>query len=689
MRGWARPQRPFPSKPMTSTRWWPRGAVGIRRGRADPAGSLAAAADGSRYAADHEPVSRVGASAVRPRHHRRRGRLVDVAMSGSQRQTLVLRFADVGIATYASLRVVGQPSRTVTWVVEEPTAGRGAGETAPLPALPGTRDGIDEHPGVRDAGSSARSPQSWCAADRHAGWSLSSRTRCWAHNCSPSARLAACPGGLLAVRNRAQQRGAGSSRQERSRPAAGWPSGSLAAGRCPETDGYRLMELVDVLMAVPPNIVQRTAHAARLGQPAGTARRLLVLDPRVPGQRPDSPLGSVLGRPSAGHPVGEPFHRADAAAARCCRASQRRSSCSAARTPAAHGWPACWRKRRAGCSTSATRRPPTGTSAMPTARRCTSRAADGPPVDGVGPDGGAGCRCRPGSRCWRARSGGDYQFDEATGLVAAMILGGAQLVTATLWSLPTAAAYRQFAADVRLIRRRSDGRCDRRRRRRPRGRRRRVRGESLAARTDAALAGRGRRPPARCIGPRWSRSRSTARGDAHARPPTRTRGPPARRRGAKAARGQPDRTRPERRDRAQGRATGRRAPVAGERVAVHAGLDQTRFTAVPRRLDLDLTPTNPCRLATSIDRCRFPARCDVTRRRCGGARTGGRWRRCRAESGQQREQHPSACDQVRDADRLPNPTFCCRYFRDAPICADDRGRARLPRHRRRATPAGR
>ena len=36
-------------------------------------------------------------------------------------------------------------------------------------------------------------------------------------------------------------------------------------------------------------------------------------------------------------------------------------------------------------------------------------------------------------------SGGDYQFDEATGLVAAMILGGAQLVTATLWSLPTAA----------------------------------------------------------------------------------------------------------------------------------------------------------------------------------------------------------------------------------------------------------
>jgi hypothetical protein len=44
-------------------------------------------------------------------------------------------------------------------------------------------------------------------------------------------------------------------------------------------------------------------------------------------------------------------------------------------------------------------------------------------------------------------SGGDYQFDEATGLVAAMILCGAQLVTATLWSLPTAAGFRQFASN--------------------------------------------------------------------------------------------------------------------------------------------------------------------------------------------------------------------------------------------------
>ncbi len=50
----------------------------------------------------------------------------------TDRPTLILRFADVGIATYASLRVVGQPERTVTWVVEE---------TILLAALEETRGG--------------------------------------------------------------------------------------------------------------------------------------------------------------------------------------------------------------------------------------------------------------------------------------------------------------------------------------------------------------------------------------------------------------------------------------------------------------------------------------------------------------------------------------------------------------------
>src|SRR5882724_9828238 len=82
---------------------------------------------------------------------------------------------------------------------------------------------------------------------------------------SPSARLARVPWGLLAMTT---------------------------------DDGYRLMELADVLMAAPSNIV----HSARTSAGWDDRRNgppLLILDPRVPGQRPDSALGSVLGRPSA------------------------------------------------------------------------------------------------------------------------------------------------------------------------------------------------------------------------------------------------------------------------------------------------------------------------------------------------------------------------------------------------------
>jgi hypothetical protein len=57
----------------------------------------------------------------------------------TDRLTLVLRFADVGIATYASLRVIGQPSRTVTWVIDEPTLLAALQELAD--ALPEPRPG--------------------------------------------------------------------------------------------------------------------------------------------------------------------------------------------------------------------------------------------------------------------------------------------------------------------------------------------------------------------------------------------------------------------------------------------------------------------------------------------------------------------------------------------------------------------
>jgi CHAT domain len=391
-------------------------------------------------------------------------------MSDTDRLTLVLRFADLGIATYASLRIVGQPSRTVTWVVEEPIL---------LAALQELVDALPEPHGSesrRDAIERALSRGAFAAPDTEltlayilgvlligaAGWQL--LAECVATPravlfVSPSSRLARVPWGLLAVPK------SGPSKEElvRARQDAITTSGRVAA-RIPwqltdiseHTDGHRLMELVDVLMAVPPNIV----HSARA--PAGWDARhggppLLVLDPRVPGQRPDSALGSVLGRPSpetqlARHftelmerrPVlpgvdgaVELFRRPDAdrgwLAGLLAHAPSRlmyvghASSADGDRDHAAQA-------DRAALHLACTAGIPGDADAIGDHRPLT--ASDLMSLRLPMPPRVALLACG---------SGGDYQFDEATGLVAAMILGGAQLVTATLWSLPTTAAFGQFA----------------------------------------------------------------------------------------------------------------------------------------------------------------------------------------------------------------------------------------------------
>jgi hypothetical protein len=270
---------------------------------------------------------------------------------------------------------------------------------------------------------------------------------------SPSSRLARVPWGLLAVPK------SGPSKEElvRARQDAITASGRVAA-QIPwqlddidaRTDGHRLMELVDVLMAVPPNIV----HSPRA--PAGwDARRdgppVLVLDPRVPGQRPDSALGSVLGRPSAEtqlaqHFAGlmkrrpvlpevddavELFRRQDAD--RVWLAKQLAQSPSrlmyVGHASSAHG-----QADRAALHLACTAEIPGDAEAIGDHRPLT--ASDLMSLQLPIPPRVALLACG---------SGGDYQFDEATGLVAAMVLGGAQLVSATLWSLPTSAAYRMFA----------------------------------------------------------------------------------------------------------------------------------------------------------------------------------------------------------------------------------------------------
>lgn len=341
-----------------------------------------------------------------------------MAVSDSQRQTLVLRFADVGVATYASLRVVGAPSKTVTWVVEEPTLVTALAELAqalPDPHGPETqRDAVER--------AIATGPFASPVAELNMARTLGSH-------------LIAAPAWQLLTDSVASPRAA-----LFITPTARLARVPWAALAMPGEDGFRLIELVDVLMAAPPNIVNapRTPvewHSRKDGPP------LLVLDPRVPGQRPDSPLGSVLGRPSSETPLARHFGEL------MQRGAVLPSAATAVelfrRSDAGRDWLAGQlalqpsRLLYVGHATAAD-------GDVGRADRAALHLADGRPLT-ASDLMSAKLPFPPRVALLACASGGDYQFDEATGLVAALILCGAQLVTATLWSLPTAAGYRQFA----------------------------------------------------------------------------------------------------------------------------------------------------------------------------------------------------------------------------------------------------
>jgi hypothetical protein len=343
----------------------------------------------------------------------------DVAVTEAETATLVLRYADVGVATYASLRVVGEPSRTVTWVLDETVLGAALDElTGALPDPIGEetrRDALEraiirgafaspttEFTIARTLGTHLIAPEAWTLL-----LDIVTTPRA-ALFVSPSARLAKVPWGLIAM---------------------------------PGDDGHRLIELVDVLMAAPPNIV----HSPR--QPAGWGGRqakppLLVLDPRVPGQRPDSPLGSVLGRPSSDTALAR--HFAELMQARDVLPDVAVSVDLFRRADADRAWltellaQAPSRLLYVGHATAAD-------GDVGHADRAALHLADDRPLT-ASDLMALKLPVPPRVGLLACASGGDYRFDEATGLVAAMILGGAELVTATLWSLPTAAGYRLFAS---------------------------------------------------------------------------------------------------------------------------------------------------------------------------------------------------------------------------------------------------
>jgi CHAT domain-containing protein len=332
--------------------------------------------------------------------------------------TLILRFADVGLATYASLRVVGDPSRTVTWVIQSAQIRDGLDDLAG--ALPEPVPGES----VTDALARALTTGPFAAADteealaRRLGAALLSEpawhlllagvhTSGAALFISPSARLGRVPWGLLAVSH--------------------------------EGDVRRLVELADLLMAVPPNIVNaprpRTTWVDRRHRSP-----LVVLDPRVPGQRPDSALGSVLGRPSPETPLAQYF--ADDAAARRILPAVSASTELFRRTDADRDWLATMLAEEP-CRLLYVGHASAAEDLAGRADQASLHLAEEDPLTA------AAIMSRrmpmpPRVALIACASGGDYRFDEATGLVAAMVLCGAQLVTATLWSLPTTAGYRRF-----------------------------------------------------------------------------------------------------------------------------------------------------------------------------------------------------------------------------------------------------
>lgn len=373
-----------------------------------------------------------------------------MAVSGP---TLVLRYADVGIATYASLRVVGDPARTVTWVIEEPLLLAAVAELAGALPEPTSDESVGDALGRALTRGPLATPATELVLAYRLGvlllsddaWRLLTESVADPRAVlfvSPSARLARMPWVLLAVP--AARPDAEATRRARvaavtvegTEPArVPWPEGEPSEW----TDGRRLLDLVDVLMSVPANIVN-TPRPQR--DPASDAHRppLLVLDPRVPGQRVDSALGSVLGRPHADTPLARHFSESIArgpvlppvgAAVELFR-----------RTDADRRWLAAMLAERPGRllyvgHATAAESGSADRAALHLAEAEPLTAADLMSLELPVPSRVALIACA---------SGGDYRFDEATGLVAAAVLGGARVVTATSWSLPTTAGHRRFVA---------------------------------------------------------------------------------------------------------------------------------------------------------------------------------------------------------------------------------------------------
>ncbi|MEU0487831.1 tetratricopeptide repeat protein [Nocardiopsis sp. NPDC006139] len=221
--------------------------------------------------------------------------------------------------------------------------------------------------------------------------------------------------------------------------------------------GTRLLDLADVSLAAPAALT-----AGPRPEPAPGGPAVLVLDPRVPGFRADSELGSVLGRPGTDPDVlalVEAHRAADDMLPRVAAPQE-----ALRRTDQDRHWlggalrAGARRLLYVGHATSAPVED--GQSEDTLLHLCCTADTGGhaEPVRGhrplsakdllLGtPDG------RPGHEVWPSParvaliacdSGADTRFAEPFGPASALLRNGADLVTAARWALPTNAAFHRF-----------------------------------------------------------------------------------------------------------------------------------------------------------------------------------------------------------------------------------------------------
>ncbi|MGW5571995.1 CHAT domain-containing protein [Nocardia thailandica] len=228
----------------------------------------------------------------------------------------------------------------------------------------------------------------------------------------------------------------------------------------PDPD-IRLLDLADLSLLAPASVVRAPDRAVRRWAETRDRPVVAVLDPRVPGFRADSELGSVLGRttpesPIARHfsaygaritPAGGLFRRTDTDRdwlAATLAAGAARLFYLGHVTAAAPGSGesehaalhlTCGPDTRGFAALTRTHRPLTAKDLL-----LGTHTLDEHPVAGRDrypmPSRVALVACE---------SGGDQRFTEALGLTTAALANGAELVTATRWPLPTDHAFHTLA----------------------------------------------------------------------------------------------------------------------------------------------------------------------------------------------------------------------------------------------------